>query len=122
MSFIFTTELYCFEVRLELSDVRIPASSLVVLPCLCLPPMPPPSQWPAFITLPPLAKFQLVWRRLCEALLSSSSLARQNHSSLLPRIVCNVEKYKVRFARSMNIKLSNVFADTVDALTATFAV
>ena len=32
----------------------------------------PPSRWLAPTTLPPLAKFQLVWRRLCEALLSSS--------------------------------------------------
>ena len=41
------------------------------------PPTPPPSRWPALIGLPPLARFQLVWRRLCEALLSFSSLARQ---------------------------------------------
>ena len=50
------------------------------------PPMPPPSRWLAFITLPPLAKFQLVWRRLCGALLSSSSLARQAYPSLLSRV------------------------------------
>ena len=36
------------------------------------PPMPRPSRCPALITLPPFAKFQLVWRRLCEALPSSS--------------------------------------------------
>ena len=35
------------------------------------PPTPAPSRWPALITLPLIAKFQLVWRRLCEALLSS---------------------------------------------------
>ena len=29
------------------------------------PPTPPPSRWPALITLPTLAKFQLVWCRLC---------------------------------------------------------
>ena len=32
-----------------------------------------PSRWPAFITLPALAKFQLVWRRLCDAVLFRSS-------------------------------------------------
>ena len=36
-------------------------------PSLPHPPTPPPSRWPALITLPPLAKVQLVWRRLCEA-------------------------------------------------------
>ena len=41
------------------------------------PPTPPPSRWPAFITLPPLVRLQLVWCRLCEALLSSSSLTRR---------------------------------------------
>ena len=49
------------------------------------PPPPPTSRWPALITLPPLAKFQLVWRRLCEALLCSS-LACQKHPSLLSRL------------------------------------
>ena len=36
------------------------------------PPTPPPSRWPALITLLPLAMFQLVWRCLCDARLSSS--------------------------------------------------
>ena len=36
---------------------------------------------PALITFTALAKFQLVWRRLFEALLSSSSLAPQTHPS-----------------------------------------
>ena len=49
-------------------------------------PAPPPSRWRALIASPPLAKFQLVWRRLCEALLSSSSLARQTNPSLLSRV------------------------------------
>ena len=35
----------------------------------------------------PRAKFQLVWRRLCEVLLPSSSLAGQKHPSLLFRLV-----------------------------------
>ena len=30
------------------------------------PPTPLASRWPALITLPHLAKFQLVWRRLCD--------------------------------------------------------
>ena len=50
------------------------------------PPTPPPSRWQALIALPPLVKFQLVWRRLCEPRLSSSSLARQKHPYLLSRL------------------------------------
>ena len=38
----------------------------------------------------PLAQLQLVWRRLCEALRSSSSLAGQKHPSLLSRLVWTV--------------------------------
>ena len=30
------------------------------------PPNPRPSPWPALITLPTLAKFHIVWRRLCD--------------------------------------------------------
>ena len=66
------------------STARMPR--LVVSPPVLSPshpPTPPPSRWPALITLPPLAKFQLVYRRLCEALLSSFSLARQKHPFLL---------------------------------------
>ena len=35
---------------------------------------PPPSRWPALTTLPHLAKFQLVWRRLCVVVLFASCL------------------------------------------------
>ena len=35
------------------------------------PSTPPPSRWPALITLPTLAKFQLVWRHLCDVPLPS---------------------------------------------------
>ena len=35
------------------------------------PPTPPPCRWPALITSPTLAKFQLVWRRLCDVLFRS---------------------------------------------------
>ena len=51
-------------------------------------PTPPPSRWPALITSPPLAKFQLVWRRLCEALLSSF-ITRQKHPYLLSSLCLN---------------------------------
>ena len=37
------------------------------------PPTPPPCRWQALITLPTLAKLQLVWRRLCDAVLFLSS-------------------------------------------------
>ena len=71
--------------------------------------------------LTPLAKFQLVWRRLCEALLSSSPLAGQKHPPLLSHLISNCRQYKGRFALNMNIKSPIIFADTVDALTVTFA-
>ena len=38
------------------------------------PPTPPPSRWPALITLPTLTKFQLGWRRLCDVALFPSCL------------------------------------------------
>ena len=63
------------------------------LPSLPHPPTTP-SRWPAVTTLPPLAKFQLVWRRLCEAPRSSSSFAGQKHQYLLSRLVGNVENIK----------------------------
>ena len=71
--------------RLVVSPLRLSPSH---------PPTPPPSRWRALITLPPLAKFQLVWRRLCEALLSSS-LARQKHPFLLSRPCLNAGDVKV---------------------------
>ena len=60
-----------------------------------IPPTPPPSRLPDLITLPPLTKFQRVWRRLCEALLSSSFLAPQKHPYLLSRSCLNVRDIKV---------------------------
>ena len=50
-------------------------------------PTPPPSRWPALTTLLPLAKLQLVWRRLCQALRSSSYLSGQKHPALQSRLV-----------------------------------
>ena len=86
--YIFRTDILAsfFEVRLELNGAN---ARLVVSPSLSpsQPRTPTPSRSPALTTLPPLAKFQLVWRRLCEALLSSSSLAGQKHPSLLSRLV-----------------------------------
>ena len=38
------------------------------------PPTPPPCRWPALITLPTLAKLQLVWGRLCDVVLFLSCL------------------------------------------------
>ena len=86
MSFTFSTrQTYRVELRLELNGVK---SRLIVSPPSLSPSHPPtPSRWPALTTLPPLAKFQFVWRRLCEALLSSSSLSGQKHPSLLSRLV-----------------------------------
>ena len=37
------------------------------------PPTPPPCRWPALLTVPILAKFQLVWRSLCNLVLLASS-------------------------------------------------
>ena len=62
------------------------ASSVVLLPFSLSTPDVTARRWPALITLPPLAKFQLVWRRLYEPLLSSTSLAGQKHRSLLSRL------------------------------------
>ena len=78
----FLSDLYCVEVRLKLyaTNARLIVSPPSLSPSH--PPTPPPSRWPALTTLHPLAKFHLVWRRLREALLSSSSLACQKHLSL----------------------------------------
>ena len=84
--------------------------------------MLPPSRWRALPTLAPLGKFQIVRRRLCEALLTSSSLAGQKHLSLLSHLSLKCRRYKGHFALNMKIKSSVLFADTVDALTAEFVV
>ena len=88
------TYLYRFEVRLELYGVK---ARLLVSPTSLSPfhpPTPPPSRWPALTALHPLAKVQLVWRRLCEALLSCSSLAGQKHPSMLSRLCLKYRRYK----------------------------
>ena len=48
-------------------------------------PTSPPGRWQLLVIFPPLVKFQLVWRRLCEAPLYSFSLARQTNPSLPSR-------------------------------------
>ena len=115
------TDLYRFEVRLELYGAT--ARFVVSPPSLSPshPPPPPPSRLPAH-HFTPLAKFQLVWRRLCEALLSSSSLAGQEHPSMLYRLCLKCRRYQGRLGLNMKIKSRIAFADTADALTATFAV
>ena len=81
------TDLHRFKIRQELSSAN---PRLIVSPpplSSSHPPTPPSNRWPALTTLPPLAKFQLVWRRLCEALLSSFSLS-------LVRNICSLRKCK----------------------------
>ena len=90
MSFTFWTDLqlYRVEVSLELNGEN---ARLLVSPPSLSPSHPPPSPPKPMASshhfTPALAKFQLVWCRLCEALLSSSSLAGQKHPSLLSRLV-----------------------------------
>ena len=120
MSFIFSTGQTCIVLKSGWSSTaRMPASSLitVLLPSPSQSPMPPPSQWPAPTTLISFAKLLLVWCLLCEALLSFP-LTGQNCSSLLSRLTWR--RYKGRFAPNTKTKSSIIFADTVDALTATF--
>ena len=57
----------------------------------------PSGRWPALTTLPTLAKFKLVWCRLCETLWSCS-LAGQKHPSRLSCLVGNVGNIKFVFA------------------------
>ena len=81
----FRPDLYRFEVRLELyaANARLIVSPPSLPPSH--PPTPLPSRWSTLSTLPPLAKFQLVWCRLCESLLSS--FAGQKYSSLVTRLI-----------------------------------
>ena len=102
------------------TSVHYPSISLVNIMYIQTFVTPLPSRWPVLTTLPLLAKFQLVWCRLCEALLSSS-LAGQKHPSLLSRLCLKCRRYKGRFALNMKIK-PFIFADTVDAVTAMFEV
>ena len=80
-------DLYRVEVRLELNGAN---ARLIVslLPCPSLTPRRYRQADGQLSPLyPPLGKLQLVRHRLCEALLSSSSLAGQRHPSLLSRLV-----------------------------------
>ena len=53
------------------------------------PPTPPPCLWPALITLPALAKFQLVWGRHCDAVLFPSYLFEHTLTA-----VCALPEYQ----------------------------
>ena len=61
------------------------------------PPTPPPCRWLALVTFCTLAKFQLVWRRLCDVLFPSSCLFEHTFTSVyaLPSIglVVNVSTF-----------------------------
>ena len=54
------------------------------------PPPPPPCRWPDLITLPTLAKFQLVWRRLCHVVLFPFSYLVEHTLT----VVCVLPKYQ----------------------------
>ena len=54
------------------------------------PPTPPPCRWPDLITLPTLAKFQLVWRRLCHVVLFPFSYLVEHTLT----VVCVLPKYQ----------------------------
>ena len=43
---------------------------------------PSPSRWPAFVTLPTLAKLPLVWRRLCHVVLFPSCLTEHTLTAI----------------------------------------
>ena len=53
------------------------------------PPTPSPRRWPALITLPTLAKFHLVWRRICDVVLFLSCLFERTLSA-----VCLLPEYR----------------------------
>ena len=61
----------------------------------------------------PPRQVQLVWRRLCEALLYYSSLAPQKYPSLLSRLCLTYvgDIKKGRFALNVKIKSVIIFAD-----------
>ena len=68
-------------------------------------------------------KFNLVWRYLCEDLLSFSTLVGQKRLPLSAlSFSLKWRRYKGHFALNMKMKSSIIFADKLDALTATFAV
>ena len=61
-------------------------------------PTPPPCRWLALFTLPTLAKFQLVWRRICDVVLFPSCLVEHTLTA-----VCVLPEY--RSGRKYNIHL-----------------
>ena len=83
------TDLNCFEVKPVLYGAN--ACLVVIPPSLSPshPPTPPPCRWPSLITLPTLAKFQLVWRRLCDVELFCSCLFEHTLTA-----VCTLPEYQ----------------------------
>ena len=96
MYFTFSTRQTCIVFKLGWSwTARMPAWSLVLLPCLHITPR---CRRQADGQLSPLcspsSSFSSLWCRLRETLLSSSSLDGQKHASLLSRLVWNVGNIK----------------------------
>ena len=56
------------------------------------PPTSPRCRWPALIIFPTLAKFQLVWRRLCDVVLFRSSCLFEHTLTA----VCALPEYRSR--------------------------
>ena len=99
-----------FEVNLELYDGL--ASSLVLLPCFRLTPRHHRQADGQLSPLyPPLAKFQLVWRRLCAA--SSAVFLLPRWSETPVSAASSSLKCRKYFAVNKNNKSSIIFAGTV---------
>ena len=62
-------------------------------------PVPPPTRWPAFFTLPILPKDHVVWRRLCDVVLFPYCLVEHTLMAVcvLPHNVSVCRKYKVHY-------------------------
>ena len=90
----------------SLKTSRMPTSSLVLLPCLSPPDATAkPMASSHHLALP--SEFELFWRCLCEARLSSSSaLVRNTH--LCRRLVLRCRKYRV----ALNMVISSYFLRT----------
>ena len=72
-------------------------------------PTPPPCRWPALITLPTLAKFQIVWRRICDVVLFPSSCLVEHTLTavcVLPSISLIVNTKNIRaYCDHLNVRL-----------------
>ena len=103
MSFILSTRLVSFEVRLKLYDR--PVSLLDLLSRVRLTPQRHrQADGQIAPRYPPLAKFPLVWRHLYEPLRSSSSLVRRSDSAVsssLKLLVCKTGSIMVKIIMSV---------------------